>query len=115
MKKKNRVCKNHEFSQIISRRRFAKSQGFVLYYRPSKESEARVGISVGKKLGNAVVRNRVKRQVREMTDRCWSFKEGYDTVLIVRPGFLEHSFSENLSDLEKTKMQAEKRMRKETR
>lgn len=40
---------------------------------------------VGKKLGNAVVRNKIKRQVRSMVDDCFDFNEAFDTIIIVRP------------------------------
>ena len=74
MKKAYRVCKSYEFTSIIQHRSFVLSSSFVCYYMPRKESHARVGISVGKKLGNAVVRNKVKRQVRSMVDDIYDFK-----------------------------------------
>mgnify|MGYP003183867986 CR=1 FL=1 len=57
MKKAKRVCKNYEFTSIIQHRTFVKSSSFVCYFEARKCEHARVGISVGKKLGNAVVRN----------------------------------------------------------
>jgi len=46
----------------------------------------RVGITVSKKLGGAVERNRLKRQLWEAIDRCGVLPEGYDLVVIARPG-----------------------------
>ena len=64
----------------------------VLYWfeRGADDGEPRLGIAVPKQLGGAVVRNRVKRQLREtwraMLDRV---PEGNDYVLIARPGLPE--------------------------
>jgi len=45
----------------------------------------RVAFIAGKKLGNAVVRNRSKRVLREATRRCGGPWDGYDTLVIARP------------------------------
>ena len=55
MKKEFRVLKNYEFSSIIQNRQFVKSSSFVCYFQKRKLDHARVGISVGKKLGNAAM------------------------------------------------------------
>ena len=103
MKKKYRVCKNEEFSSIIQHHTFVKSSSFVAYYKKRKENHARIGISVGKKLGNAVVRNKVKRQVRSMADSLFSFEEGYDLILIVRPMYLKADYASNTEQLAQLK------------
>lgn len=60
----------------------------------------RVGISVSKKLGSAVTRNRAKRQVRAMCDEIIKYNEtSYDIVIILKDKFLEMSFGENKSQL----------------
>lgn len=65
----------------------------VLYFFPREEDaagEPRLGLAVPKSVGNAVVRNRVKRQLREtwreLADRV---RAGYDYVLVARPGLAE--------------------------
>lgn len=114
MKKKYRVCKNYEFSSIIQKRKFIKTSAFVFYYQPKKEEHARVGISVGKKLGNAVERNKVKRQVRSMIDALYTFDEWYDTILIVRPVYQKQTYQHCLGELESSKRKLdEKRQGKE--
>ena len=103
MKKAYRVRKNEEFGDLISKRHSRASQGYVIYFDVRKEDHARVGISVSKKLGNAVVRNKIKRQVREMIGQVLDFDEAmYDYIVIVRRPYLDRPFSDNKKDLEKT-------------
>ena len=109
MKKQFRVCKNYEFASIIQNRKYLKSSAFVFYYKPKKHSTARVGISVGKKLGNAVCRNQVKRQVRSMVDALYDFNEAYDTILIVRPVYQKQTYQQNIEELKRSKQKVEKR------
>ena len=102
MNKRLRIKKNEEFSEIISYRHSKAGKTFIVYYEDRKKENARVGISVSKKLGNAVVRNRIKRQVREVLRALMDFDSyARDLVVIVRKPYLEQSFSENKNDLEK--------------
>lgn len=112
MKKAFRVCKNYEFSSIIQNRQFVKSSSFVLYFRKRKEEHSRIGISVGKKLGNAVCRNKVKRQVRSIVDTVFTFEEPYDLIIIVRPNYKDKSFSENLLEMKENQNRVNKRFLK---
>jgi len=101
MKKIYRVRKNEEFSRIIALKRSVANAFFVVYTAPRSKGNARVGISVSKKLGNAVQRNRIKRQVREMARALIDF-ESYpkDLIIIVRKPFVNRAFSDNKNDLE---------------
>lgn len=106
MKKVRRVTENREFGEILSCRKFSRTPSFVLYRRPAAQNHARIGISAGKKLGNAVIRNRVKRQVRAMIDEVFTFEEPYDFVLIVKPGFLKKEFSDLKRELAEARKKA---------
>lgn len=91
---------------MISRRKSFSSPAYILYVQPAKEKKARVGISVGKKLGNAVIRNRTKRQVRALIDSVYTFDETFDSILIVRPAFLKLDYSERKEMLTRLKERA---------
>jgi ribonuclease P protein component len=57
-----------------------------MLYLPSSERVARVGITVSRRVGNAVIRNRVKRWLREVVRHQWQSLEGaWDIVIIARP------------------------------
>ena len=101
MKKQYRIKKNEEFAEILGKKHSLASASFVVYHEKRKEANARVGISVSKKLGDAVDRNLIKRQVREMARALIDF-ESYpeDLIIIVRKLYLEKAFSDNKNDLE---------------
>ncbi len=100
MKKQYRILKGYEFQEIINNKRFVVNDSFVVYYRRKKEDHSRIGISVGKKLGKATDRNKVKRQVRMMFQQLLDYPLNNDMICIVRAGYLQHTFKENKKLLE---------------
>lgn len=69
--------------------------GFVLLARANGLDEMRYGITVTKKIGNAVVRNRMKRRFRELLREALpgAGLPGHDHVLIGREGGVERDFA----------------------
>ena len=69
--------------------------GFVLLARPNDADTMRFGITVTKKIGNAVVRNRMKRRFRELLRDALPAEglAGHDHVLIGREGGVERDFA----------------------
>lgn len=100
MKKINRIKKSEEFTEIIKYHKFYVTKGMVLYVRPRKENQARIGITVKKKIGNAVVRNKVKRQLRMMCQDIYDFDEDFDSIILIKESFLESSYNLNKNNLE---------------
>ena len=83
---------NHIFRRLYATSGHA--NGFlVLYARPNRTATNRVGITVGKKLGHAVVRNRVRRRLREIyrlnEER---FLPGWDIVVVARTRCIDADF-----------------------
>lgn len=99
MDKLHRVRKNEDFQTIIKDRKSVANAKFVVYYKKNDLSFLRVGISVSKKLGKAVVRNKIKRQVRMMAKELFDQSEGIDYIIIVRNKFLDDSYQGNKKDL----------------
>jgi|SRR5690625_594774 len=76
MKKAFRIKKNEEFQYIFKQgKSFANRQLVIYYIKKSGQTHFRIGLSVGKKIGNAVTRNRIKRYLRQ------SFHELEDKIL----------------------------------
>lgn len=66
MEKAYRIKKNADFQFIYRKGKSVANRQFVVYtYEQQKATHFRLGISVSKKLGNAVTRNRIKRSIRE--------------------------------------------------
>ena len=75
---------NHIFRRLYSTKGFANGY-LVLYARPNRLGVNRVGITTGKKLGHAVVRNKARRRLREVYRlNEHLFKPGYDIVVVAR-------------------------------
>ena len=83
---------NHIFRRLYSSAGQANSL-LVLYARPNRTGGNRVGITASKKLGKAVVRNRVRRRLREVyrlnEER---FAPGWDIVVVARSRCISADF-----------------------
>ena len=83
---------NHIFRRLYSSKGTANSY-FVLYARRNRTGMNRVGITVSKKLGGAVVRNRVRRRLREVYRLNEAlFQPGWDIVVVARSRCIDASF-----------------------
>ena len=83
---------NHIFRRLYATSGFANGY-LVLYAKKNREGKNRVGITVSKKLGHAVVRNRVRRRLREIyrlnEDK---FQPGWDIVVVARSRCIHADF-----------------------
>jgi len=100
MKVINRIKASDDFALTIKKGKAQRNQSFVIHYRTNGNQYARVGISVSSKLGNAVIRNHIKRQVRSMCDELINYNNQHtDIVIVVKQGFLNRSYNDNKSSL----------------
>ena len=101
MKKKDTIKSQKEFSTLIKTGRFIKTKDYVIYYKENNLSKKRFGIAISNKVGNAVTRNKLKRQTREIINKLNSlFKNNRDYIIMIRKGSLNHTFHERLEKLE---------------
>lgn len=99
MKKKYSLKRNEEIAKIVHRKRFVKNDCFIIHYNENEIEHTRVCISISKKIGKAVVRNKFKRQIREMVTSLFDFDVKVDYVIIVRNNYVLNDFSTNKEKL----------------
>ncbi len=80
----NSLKKPSEFSKVYKRGKSYADKNLVVYYLPNQLQITRVGFSISKKVGNSVVRNRVRRLIRESFRLNYENLIGYDIVFIAR-------------------------------
>ena len=96
MKKIYRLKKNEDFSKIIKKKKSFSNKSYILYIDKKNDEQAKIGISVSKKIGNAVVRNKIKRQIRMMLIEKEYYKIiKHDIIIIVRVNYLLNKYDEN--------------------
>ena len=86
--------KNHEFRRLYSKGQSAVTPYLVVYRSKKKRKLSRVGFTVSTKLGKAVVRNRVRRRLREVYRlHLPELKSGLDVVIVARSRAVEAPYA----------------------
>lgn len=95
MKKINRIKKRKEFNYIFKNGKSISSKNIVLIYTPSKLKVYKIGYSVSKKVGKAVVRNKVKRRMKEAVLKVTSkLVPKMNYIFVAKPSASEATFLE---------------------
>ncbi|MCL1697650.1 MULTISPECIES: ribonuclease P protein component [unclassified Lysinibacillus] len=96
MKKRQRVKKNDDFQKVFKKGKSFANRQFVVYFLEKEgQTEFRVGLSVSKKLGNAVTRNQIKRYIRQSIHELKDeLKPNMDYVIIARQPAATMDFQE---------------------
>ena len=92
-----RLKKQADFQRLFKNGKRAFSPSLTLIYRPSKEM--RMGISIGKRHGKSVMRNRIKRLVREAFRATQDQMQGNYTVIVIPKvcdAYSYHTFKQHL-------------------
>lgn len=101
MQREYRLKRRNDFRRVFQAgKSFANRQFVVIAYERASSGPPRIGISVSKKIGNAVVRNRCKRLIKEIT-RHWisSLRPGTDYVIIARTPVVQMDYKQIKSSL----------------
>lgn len=76
---------NRAFRRLYSKGKFAACSTLVIYWRPNGQKHNRLGLTVSTKLGHAVVRNKIRRRLREIYRlHEEAFQKGVDLVIVAR-------------------------------
>ncbi len=87
MKSLNYLKKDSDFTRVYREKKTSGNRNLVFYRRKNHLAITRIGFSISKKVGGAVVRNRIKRQLREIYFKeLKRIKPGYDIVCVVKKG-----------------------------
>ena len=95
MRKLYIVKSTQDFEKIIKTGNCKKNSSFIIHYKKNNLPYDRYGISVSKKLGNAVFRNKYKRKIRSIID---NYKKVYinneDYIIILRKAGVNKTYAE---------------------
>lgn len=83
-----------DIDDVFKRGRRVSGRSVIVCYLPSPDDRFRVAISCGRAVGNAVVRNRWKRRIREVVRRTTTAWMGFDLLIIVRRSITDRSFAQ---------------------
>ena len=98
MKKIEIIKSSREYTEIINTNIY-RSKYFSIYYRKTGD-ENKYGITIPKKTGTAVIRNKIKRRVKNIIDNNKNIvQKGYDYVIIVKKGIVDLTYQDMEKEL----------------
>lgn len=97
MQRDQRLRRAGDFAAVYNRGRAWSSPAVVVKILPNRERVSRFGFAVGKKLGGAVIRNKVKRRLRDIV-RQLPVREGWDVVLIAKAPAVQATYQQLQAD-----------------
>lgn len=98
MKKINIIKENREFGRIIQTYKSFKYRDYIIYIERDTNDTYKFGLSIGKKVGNAVTRNKVKRRIKNILDEK-VYQNNFNCIIIVKKGIVDKSYAEMREDL----------------
>jgi len=98
MNKEHIVKSNVDFQRIIKNNKAFKCKDYIIYIERNNDNNYRFGFSVGKKIGHAVVRNKIKRQLRSIVSKK-DYQNGFNCIIIEDSNILNKSYIQMEEDL----------------
>ncbi len=100
MKKKEIVKDSNDFTRIIKKKNGSVNKSYIVNYEINKEDKTLFGITFVHNIGNAVLRNKLKRRTKQIIDNNKKiFKKGRNYIIIIRKEAINKSYQELESDL----------------
>jgi len=100
LSKNYRMKKNSQFDYIFKNGKTAKNNKLLMFYSKSNSKLPRIGIVVSKKIGKSVIRNRVKRLIRESIHKqLSSLNTKFNYIFVARQGIENQTFAEIYSSV----------------
>lgn len=102
MKKDYIIKKAEEFNEIINNGKKISGKIITIFYLPSPDEKIYFGFAVGKKIGNAVKRNKVKRKIKNIINSHKNlFKNSNKYIIMLRRNCLEYTHEQWIDDINK--------------
>ncbi len=98
MKKINILKNSRDFDRIIKSNKPYIYKDYIIYIERETNDYYKFGISVSKKIGNAVNRNKIKRQIKSIIDKN-DYQNNFNCIIIVGKGINERSFEKRKNNL----------------
>lgn len=95
MKVENRIKKQKDFENILNFGKRIKSDQYSLSFKKNEFGYTRIGVSIPTKMGNAVIRNKVKRQIKAIISSSILLDSPLDVVIIARKDYSVENFLNN--------------------
>ena len=98
MNKEHIVKSNLDFQRIIKNNKAYRYKDYIIYIERETNDIYKFGLSVGKKIGNAVNRNKIKRQLKSIISKK-DYQNNFNCIIIVGKGINEKTFQERENNL----------------
>ena len=95
MRRFTSIKENREFMFLYRRGKSLDADCIIMYFRKNRNKGLRLGITVTKKLGKAVIRNRIRRRIREsFSANSSGISPCYDIIFVARSKAAKVSYAE---------------------